>query len=84
MTKNRSTIIGQTRKCITGECEVFVEGKKVGMIRSLDYFGESCFVPRQSAENGVGEEETIRRSATVKVSSEVAGFLAISKKDFQS
>ena len=48
--------------CITGECEVFVEEKKVGMIRSLDYFGESCFVPRQSAAHEVGGEETIRHS----------------------
>ena len=41
-------------------------------------------MPRQSAAHEVGGEEKIRRSATVKVSSDVAGFLAISKEAFQS
>jgi CRP-like cAMP-binding protein len=43
--------------CITGECEVLVGDKKVGMIRSLDYFGEGCFVP--------GEDVAHRSATTV-------------------
>ena len=68
--------------CITGECEVLIGEKKVGVIRSLDYFGEGCFVSRMGCETG--EEDVALRSATVKVCSELAGFLAISKEGFQS
>ena len=70
--------------CITGECEVLVGEKKVGRIRSLDYFGEGCFVPpSQLASNEAGGADVALRSATVKVCSELAGFLAISKEGFQ-